>query len=72
MQKYATQDITFPSTREYKFVNTLIEAFEAADEDAFTGAVAEFDQVTRLDNWKTSMLLKIKRAIKDMGDGGIL
>ncbi len=67
MQKYNTQDPTFPSTREAKFVNALVEAVEAGDQEAFTGAVFEFDQVTKLDNWKTSILLKIKRSIHEEG-----
>jgi len=63
--KYSTQDATFSSTRESKFVLALIEAVEAGDTEAFTGAVVEFDQVTKLDNWKTNILLKIKRSIQD-------
>ncbi|KAJ4484755.1 vesicular-fusion protein SEC17 [Lentinula edodes] len=65
MQKYCTQDATFPSTREAKFVNALIDAVQAGDPEAFTGAVVEFDQITKLDNWKTNILLKIKRGIQD-------
>jgi len=63
--KYSSQDTTFLSTREAKFLNLLIEAFEQGDPEMFTGAVVEFDQVTKLDNWKTGMLLKIKRGIQD-------
>lgn len=64
LQKYGTQDVTFPSTREAKFLTIITEAFEASDEEAFTGAVVDFDQVTKLDNWKTAILLKIKRALQ--------
>ena len=63
--KYSTQDATFSSTRESKFVLALIDAVEAGDPEAYTGAVVEFDQVTKLDNWKTNILLKIKRSIQD-------
>lgn len=65
MGKYTNQDVTFQATREFKFVNALIEAVEAGDQESFTGAVVEFDQVTKLDNWKTGMLLKIKRGIQE-------
>jgi alpha-soluble NSF attachment protein len=65
MTKYSSQDTTFSSTREAKFVNLLIETFEQGDQEMFTGAVVEFDQVTKLDNWKTGMLLKIKRGIQE-------
>ncbi|KAI0361531.1 TPR-like protein [Trametes cingulata] len=61
--KYGSLDTTFPSTREAKFVNVLVDAMEAQDLETFTAAVFEFDQVTKLDNWKTSILLKIKRSI---------
>ncbi|KII93757.1 hypothetical protein PLICRDRAFT_101894 [Plicaturopsis crispa FD-325 SS-3] len=65
MAKYSSLDTTFSTTREAKFVNILIEAVEAGDQEAFTGAVVEFNQVTSLDNWKTSLLLKIKRSINE-------
>jgi len=65
MTKYSTQDATFSSTREAKFVQALVDAVEAGDSESFTGAVVEFDQVTKLDNWKTNILLKIKRSIQD-------
>ncbi|KAG6890367.1 vesicular-fusion protein S17 [Termitomyces sp. T32_za158] len=64
LAKYGNQDATFPTTREAKFLAVLTEAVAAGDEEAFTGAVVEFDQVTKLDNWKTAILLKIKRGIQ--------
>ncbi|KDQ16723.1 hypothetical protein BOTBODRAFT_172831 [Botryobasidium botryosum FD-172 SS1] len=65
LQRYGTQDTTFPSTREGKFLESLVEAIEAGDIEAFTAAVVEFDKITKLDNWKTSILLKIKNGIQD-------
>lgn len=46
-------------------MNVLIEAIEAGDLETYTAAVFEFDQVTKLDNWKTNILLKIKRGIQE-------
>ncbi|KAF8523074.1 vesicular-fusion protein SEC17 [Hysterangium stoloniferum] len=63
--QYSTKDVTFPTTREAKFVNSLIDAIEKGDLAAYTAAVVEFDQVMRLDNWKTSILLKIKKTIDE-------
>jgi alpha-soluble NSF attachment protein len=63
LQRYATLDTTFPSTRECKFATALAEAVEGGDEEGYTAAVVDFDQVMRLDNWKTGILLKIKRSI---------
>lgn len=67
LMKYGNQDNTFPSTREAKFLSALAEAVEAGDMEAFTGAVVEFDSVTKLDNWKTAILLKIKRQLERPG-----
>jgi len=65
MTAYSSKDTTFTSTREAKFIRALTEAVEADDSESFTGAVVEFDHVTKLDNWKTSILLKIKRTIQE-------
>jgi len=63
--RYTGQDNTFSSTRECKFLGFLIDAIEAGDQEAFTAAVVEYDQVMKLDNWKTAILLKIKRGISE-------
>ncbi|KAF9237319.1 soluble NSF attachment protein [Melanogaster broomeanus] len=64
IQKYMSQDTTFASTREYKFLNAIIDAIQADDQQAFMGFVHEYDQVMKLDNWKTKILLKIKNNIE--------
>jgi len=64
LQRYGQQDNTFPSTREAKFVTALLDALDEGNEEAFTNVVFEYDQVTKLDNWKTAILLKIKRGIQ--------
>jgi len=68
LNKYSTQDVTFPSTREAKFLNTLVDVVDNGDEEAFTATVVQFDQITKLDNWKTNILLKIKRSIQSEED----
>ncbi len=44
-------------------------ALASADERAFATAVAEFDALTRLDAWKTNMLLKVKRRLQSRAAG---
>ncbi|KAI0032738.1 vesicular-fusion protein SEC17 [Vararia minispora EC-137] len=68
LNRYGTLDTTFPSTREAKFSSALVDAAEAGDLEAFQGSVFEFDQVTKLDNWKTAILLKIKRKLEQDGE----
>lgn len=38
-------------------LQTLADAVENGDEEAFTNAVAEYDSLSRLDPWKTAMLV---------------
>ena len=63
--RYTGQDNTFSSTRECKFLGFLIDAIEENNQEAFTRAVVEYDQVMKLDNWKTAILLKIKKGISE-------
>ena len=65
LTRYASLDTSFPSTREAKFVNALLEAINTGDPDQYTAVVGDYDQVTPLDNWKTSILLKIKKSIDE-------
>lgn len=65
LARYGQLDTTFLSTREAKFVTALIDALDQGDLEMFTGAVVEFDSVTKLDNWKTAILLKIKRGMQE-------
>ena len=62
---FAQKDVTFPSTREAKFAHELMQSCEEADVERFTAAVYQYDQVTKLDNWKTAVLLRIKKALEE-------
>ncbi len=64
---YASKDVTFSSTREYKFLSAVIDARESEDEQALTDAAVDFDNVVKLDNWKTKVLLDIKNRIQEAG-----
>ena len=66
IEKYEDLDATFSGTREYTFLKDLADAVEQGDQEQFTAVVAEFDTVTRLDPWKTSLLLKAKKKIATM------
>ncbi|KAK4689229.1 alpha-soluble NSF attachment protein, partial [Tremellales sp. Uapishka_1] len=69
LNTFAQKDVTFPSTREAKFAHELMDACEQGDVERFTAAVYGYDQVTKLDNWKTGVLLRIKKALEeDEGD----
>jgi len=67
-EKYCEMDISFSTTREGKFVNDIMAAVEAYDVDKFTDVVREYDTITKLDQWKTKLLLKTKNLIKSEED----
>jgi len=64
LEKYQDMDSSFASTREFKLLNSIAKACEELDVEQFTAAVVDFDSVSKLDNWKTSILLRIKNTIK--------
>ena len=45
-----------------------MDAMDAGDLDQFTAVVGDYDQVTPLDNWKTNILLKIKKSFEEDPD----
>lgn len=64
ISRYQEMDVSFSSTRECQFLKDIVADYESGDVDSFTQHVAEYDSFTRLDNWKTSILLRIKKSIK--------
>lgn len=64
LQKYAEMDVQFTDTREYKLLMDIQAAQDEGDVEAFTNAVKKFDDITKLDAWKTSVLLKVKNHMK--------
>jgi alpha-soluble NSF attachment protein len=57
LERYKDIDLNLDGSREAMLVEALCDATEAADPEAFTAAVAEFDALTRLDAFKTAILV---------------
>lgn len=69
MQKYEGVDYTFSESREGKFCRQLVDCVEGYDVEGFGTACFEYDRISKLDPWKTSMLVKVKRSIADDAGG---
>lgn len=69
LQRYEGVDYTFSESREGKFARTLVECVEGLDAEGLAQACFEFDRVSKLDPWKTSMLVRVKRSIQ--GESGV-
>ncbi|KAF2094638.1 TPR-like protein [Rhizodiscina lignyota] len=65
LQGYAQMDPNFTTQREHKLLVDLGEAIEKGDKDAFEGSLFQWNQLSPLDSWKTTMFLRIKNAVEN-------
>lgn len=64
LEQYAELDNTFPGTRENMLLTDLVQCVEQGDQDAFAEKLFHFDQLSKLDKWKTTLLLRVKNNIE--------
>ncbi|XP_026935804.1 alpha-soluble NSF attachment protein isoform X2 [Sagmatias obliquidens] len=64
VQKYEELFPAFSDSRECKLMKKLLDAHEEQNVDSYTEAVKEYDAISRLDQWLTTMLLRIKKTIQ--------
>lgn len=68
LERFQDIDPTFSGTREYRLLADLASSMDEGDVAKFTEAIREFDSMTRLDPWKTTLLLKAKKTIQEKDD----
>ncbi|KAL2008680.1 hypothetical protein VTN00DRAFT_6874 [Thermoascus crustaceus] len=68
LESYRDIDPTFASTREHQLLVDLVQAVEAGDQEAFSDKLFQYDQLSKLDKWKTTILLRIKNNIEETGE----
>jgi len=71
LERYVERDPSFSSQREFKFCKDLVKSVQDYDVDAFTKAVEAYDSISKLDQWKTTLLLRIKNTIKSEGEANL-
>ncbi|XP_002520820.2 alpha-soluble NSF attachment protein 2 [Ricinus communis] len=64
LERYQDLDPTFSGTREYRLLADVAAAIDEEDVAKFTDVVKEFDSMTPLDSWKTTLLLRVKEKLK--------
>lgn len=64
VKKYIEMSPAFSDSRECKLLNDLIARIEAQDSDGFSEVVQDYDSISRLDSWFTTVLLRIKNRIE--------
>lgn len=64
LERYQELDPTFSGTREYRLLADVAAAVDEEDVGKFTDVVKDFDSMTPLDSWKTTLLLRVKEKLK--------
>ncbi|KAJ2747818.1 vesicular-fusion protein S17 [Coemansia sp. BCRC 34301] len=68
LERYKDLDPGFGKTRECLFLDEIVADIHKGDLQSFTDHIASFDQISQLDNWKTTLLLRIKRHMSEAED----
>jgi alpha-soluble NSF attachment protein len=68
LESYRDLDPSFTQTREHQLLVDLAEAVEEGDHEKFADKLFQFDQMSKLDKWKTTILLRVKEGIEEKGE----
>ncbi|VVC39232.1 NSF attachment protein,Tetratricopeptide-like helical domain,Uncharacterised protein family UPF0363 [Cinara cedri] len=68
MNRYVEQYPAFQDSREYKLLQVLLNHIQEQNADGFTEAVKDYDSISRLDQWYTTILLRIKKLVDGAPD----
>ena len=65
LESYREVDPTFSSQREHQLLVDLVQPIEQGDQEAFADKLFQYDQLSKLDKWKTTLLLRVKNNIEE-------
>lgn len=68
LERYTEMDPQFGTQRECMLLKDLCEAVEAKSQEQFTDKLFQYDQVSKLDKWKTTILVRVKNSIEEAED----
>lgn len=64
-ERYGTIDFSFQTTKEFTFLQEIAETIEKGDIEEFSEIVTKWDRTNVVDEWKTKILLEIKKLIDE-------
>ena len=64
LEHYRELDNSFGQTREHLLLMDLVGCVEEGEQDQFSEKLFQYDQMSKLDKWKTTLLLKVKNGIE--------
>lgn len=65
LENYRDMDPSFATQREHQLLVDLVAAIEEGDQEKFQDKLYAYDQMSKLDKWKTAIFLRIKKQIED-------
>lgn len=68
LERYPSISFDWTDSREAKYLSCLLVATENSDEVGFSATIQTYDSTSRLDKWRTSLLIKAKEMIKNEVD----
>jgi alpha-soluble NSF attachment protein len=68
LEQYLEMDPTFAAQREYLLLSDLSEAVETKNQEQFSDKLFQYDQIAKLDKWKTTILVRVKNTIEEADD----
>lgn len=66
LAQYLTNDIYLKNTRESEFLELVMQSVEECDMDRFERGVSLLNDIRKLDDWKTHVLLVVKHNMEDI------
>ncbi|KAI5466886.1 soluble NSF attachment protein, partial [Mariannaea sp. PMI_226] len=68
LEKYRDLDPSFGAQREHQLLVDLCDSIEAKSQEDFADKLFQYDQISKLDKWKTTILVRIKNTIEEADD----
>lgn len=68
LDRYRELDPSFSQQREHQLLCDLTAAVQEGDQELFADKLFQYDQMSKLDKWKTTLLLRIKATIEETGE----
>jgi alpha-soluble NSF attachment protein len=69
LEKYRDMDPSFGTQREHQLLVDVIGTIENGDSEGFADKLYAYDQMSKLDKWKTAILLRVKGNIAQGAEG---
>ena len=69
LEKYRDMDPSFGTQREHQLLVDVIGTVENGDSEGFADKLYAYDQMSKLDKWKTALLLRVKGNIVQGAEG---